>query len=122
MAILNCTPHTINIYASKDVIDLNDRHLHVVDSAEAQVVNPSGTVLSAKMTYTGEGYNIQREYVGVDPLPECADDDLIIVSALYATAVKELGGDTSKLRTVYGTVYDKADDRKVIGCIGLCRV
>lgn len=122
MKILNCTPHTINIYSVKDVVDVNDRHLHITDGAEAQVINPSGTVLSAKMVYEGEGYDVQRKYVGVDPAPECEDGDLIIVSALYASAVKELGGDTSKLRTVYGTVYDKADDRKVIGCIGLCRV
>lgn len=122
MTILNCTPHAINIFSKNDVVDLNDRHLHVVENSEAQVINPSGTILSAKMVYEGEGYDVQRKYVGVDPVPECADDDLIIVSALYATAVKELGGDTSKLRTVYGTVYDKDDDRKVIGCIGLCRI
>ena len=120
--IINCTPHVINLFSTKDVVNMNDRHLHVVDGAEALEVAPSGTILNAKMAYTGEGFNVQREYVGVDTLPECEEGDLIVVSALYATAVKELGGDVTKLRTVYGAVYDKDDDRKIIGCIGLCKV
>ena len=120
--IINCTPHVINLFSTKDVVNMNDRHLHVVDGAEALEVAPSGTILNAKMAYTGEGFNVQREYVGVDTLPECKEGDLIVVSALYATAVKELGGDVTKLRTVYGAVYDKDDDRKIIGCIGLCKV
>jgi len=45
--------------------------------------------------------------------------DLYVVSALYASAVRAQGGDTSKLYTVADPVYTE-DGRTVLGCRGIC--
>lgn len=120
MRIRNYTPHDINIYTKDDIEDLSARHLKLKANVVPVTIKSEG-VLNAKMSYKGEGYNVTRIYEGVDPLPtDLEPGDLVIVSALYASAVKELNGYTVPLRTVYGAVYDEADH--ICGCIGLCRV
>jgi hypothetical protein len=56
-------------------------------------------------------------FTGYDSLPE--GYDLYVVSNLYRSAVKELGGDTSLLATVDGTVYESAENPKPIGILRL---
>lgn len=120
MRIRNYTPHDINIYTKEDIEDLSARHLKLKTNAVPVTIKSEG-VLNAKMSYKGEGFNVTRIYEGVDSLPDDLEPgDLVIVSALYASAVKELNGYTVPLRTVYGAVYDEADH--ICGCIGLCRI
>ncbi len=57
------------------------------------------------------------QFLSYDPMPE--GYDIIIVSNLYRSAVKELGGDTSRLATVDGVVYQSESDMRPCGCLSL---
>ena len=45
--------------------------------------------------------------------------DIVVVSNMYRSAVKELGGSTSKLATVSGTVYSDESAVRPCGCLRL---
>jgi hypothetical protein len=51
-----------------------------------------------------------------DPIP---DGDIVVVSQIFRSAVKELGGNTSRLATVDGTVYKSPLDLRPCGCTAL---
>jgi len=51
-----------------------------------------------------------------DPIPQA---DIVIVSNLFRSAVKELGSDTSRLATVDGVVYKDGQDLRPCGCTAL---
>lgn len=55
----------------------------------------------------------------VDPIPSTEECDFCIVSAMYASACKALGMDTSRLLTMGGTVV--GDDGKILGTVGFNR-
>lgn len=59
------------------------------------------------------------EWESADPLPGPDECDYAVVSAVYLTACKALGRDTSRLLTVGGTVVDESG--KVIGAAWLNR-
>lgn len=121
--IYNGTPHAINIVTGA-VFKAEIRKYVIPEGKEVTVVAsiPSDGVLSAKID-TVELPEIDgipvfgKAIVGCDPLPE--GYDLYVVSALYASAVRAQGGDTSKLYTVADPVYTE-DGRTVLGCRGIC--
>lgn len=59
------------------------------------------------------------EWESADPIPSPDECDYAVVSAMYVTACKALGWDTSRLLTVGGTVVDESG--KVIGAAWLNR-
>lgn len=119
--ILNCTPHAIQQYADKDVDFANPRRLHLVDEAHAvpkREWGPSGFVANATKEEAGGDLSFKFRYKDVTELPD--GFDLYIVSFPYLDACRHLGKDISKLRTIYGAIYDRETDRITIGCRGLC--
>lgn len=59
------------------------------------------------------------EWEFADPLPSRSECDYAVVSAMYVTACKALGRDTSRLLTVGGTVVDESGN--VVGAVWLNR-
>lgn len=121
--IYNGTPHAINIVTGA-VFKAEIRKYVIPEGKEVTVVAsiPSDGVLSAKIDTVDlpdiDGIPVYgKSIVGCDPLPE--GYDLYIVSALYASAVRAQGGDTSKLYTVADPVYTE-DGRTILGCRGIC--
>ena len=122
--IFNGTQHQINIF-SLDQCDQSDaRKLIVLEGEMPSTIIAAGTNLNcAKENLpapAGEfGFNVKGAVVFTahDPLPE--GYDIYIVSNLYRSAVKELGGDTSKLATVDGVVYQDVNNPRPCGCLGL---
>ncbi|NLZ54040.1 MAG: hypothetical protein GX892_13025 [Thermoanaerobacteraceae bacterium] len=119
--VYNGTPHSINIIEGA-IFDPSIRKY--VARGEVTMVTsiPSNGVLSAKIDTVNlpdiDGIPVYgKAIVGCDPLPE--GYDLYIVSALYASAVRAQGGDTSKLYTVADPVYTE-DGRTILGCRGIC--
>lgn len=122
--IYNGTPHAINIVTGA-VFKPEIRKFVVPDGIEVTVVAsiPSDGVLSAKIDTVelpeidGSIPVFGKAIVGCDPLPE--GYDIYIVSALYASAMRQMGEDTSKLYTVADPVYTE-DGKTILGCRGIC--
>jgi len=120
--IFNGTPHDINIIDGSR-FDPSIRK-YVAAGKEVTMVTsiPSNGILSAVIE-TAEMEPINgipvygKKITGIDPLPE--GYDIYVVSALYASAMRQLGGDTSKLYTVADPVYSE-DGRTILGCRGIC--
>jgi len=119
----NGTPHPINIITNA-VYDTDIRKYVVADSAQPQIAAsiPSNGMLSATIiTVEDEPINgipvYSKQITGCDPLP--SGYDIYIVSALYVSAARACGMDTSKLYTVADPVYS-ADGRTVLGSRGIC--
>jgi hypothetical protein len=112
--IYNGTQHEINFFQEHQCDTTDPRKLIVLDGEQPFHTIPGGTNLNCVRTnktaptidvpFTVKG---AVEFTHYDPLPE--GYDIYIVSNLYRSAVKELGGDTSKLATVCDTVYSKND-------------
>ena len=126
--IFNYTPHTINI-VSESVFNPSVRKYEApADSIPAASI-PSNGMLSAKMA-TEEGNPVNgiptfvKKVVGCDPLPaEVGQDDIVVVSALYATAYRQVNGDDKRIYTVADPVYtpdDGSGKATIIGCRGIC--
>jgi hypothetical protein len=123
MKIFNGTPHPINI-VSNGVFATDIRKYIIPDGQEPQIVAniPSDSVLSAKIDTVrldnfGDIPVFSKTVSGCDTLPD--GYDIYIVSALYVSAARACGMDTSKLYTVADPVYS-ADGRTVLGCRGIC--
>ncbi|MBD2201639.1 hypothetical protein H6G33_09800 [Calothrix sp. FACHB-1219] len=123
--IYNGTQHTINIFSKEDTIAVQGgRKLILKEEAVPIKIILAGTNLNAQ-TGNLPAPSLDTDiplYGGVtftshDPLPE--GYDIYIVSNLFRSAVKELGGDTSRLATVFGTVYASEEDMRPCGCLGL---
>ena len=129
--LYNGTQHSINIYSIDDTTAIeNGRKLILNEGAVPLVVVPSGKNLncvksnSPAPTFEVEGLPSSSvkgavNFTSYDPLPEEALGKVVIVSNLYRSAVKELGGDTSMFATVDGVVYLSAEDKRPCGCLGL---
>lgn len=121
--IYNGTPHPINIVANSEYRD-DIRKYVVPEGTEPKIVAsvPSDSILSAQIE-TVESEPITgipvfgKSIVGCDPLPDFYD--IYIVSALYASAARTAGIDTSKPYTVADPVYS-ADGRTILGSRGIC--
>ena len=124
-SIYNATPHQITFFSADDCTAIqNGRKLVLNDGAQPLYVVPCGApvnctkenlpapAIESSVPLTGAVV-----FTGYDTLPE--GYDLYIVSNLYRSAVKELGGDTSKLATVDGTVYESESNPKPVGILRL---
>jgi len=125
MKIYNGTQHQINFYNLEQCDQSNPRKLIVLEGQVPVETIEAGTNLNcvkgnAQLT---QKYNLPFKvngaivFISHDLLPE--GYDLYVVSNLYRSAVKELGGDTSKLATVDGVVYQSVDNPRPCGCLGL---
>lgn len=131
VAIYNGTQHEINIFALADTTAIEDgRKLVLKEGALPLVIIPSGKNLNCvKSNSEAPSFEVEGlppssikgavNFVSYQPLPTEAEGKVVIVSNLYRSAVKELGGDTSLFATVDGVVYLSAEDKKPCGCLGL---
>lgn len=120
--VLNMTAHPICIYADEQIEDLKARKLHLIDEActPEKVYEASGLLATAdRREYDGGIFDFTFEYSNVSELPD--GYDYYIVSKMYLDACVALGRDTSKLRTIYGSITDKATEKVVLGCRRLCK-
>lgn len=120
MRIFNGTTHNISFFHPEDTEAIQGgRKLIVKDGAKPFLTIPAGENLNAQkgnLPSPAIASEIPLKgavtFTGYDPIPE--GYDLIVCSNLYRSAVKELGGDTSRLATVDGAVYE--DETAVRPC------
>ncbi len=130
LKIFNGTEHEINIYNPADAMPSQSasRKLIVKDSAIPITTIPGGRNLNCTTANAELPNHLKNtalplqgalQFVNHDPIPE--DFDLVFVSSLYRSAVKELGGDTSRLVTVdsKGAVYINEAVLRPCGCTKL---
>lgn len=124
MNVFNGTAHQINIYALGQCDQSDPRKLIVLEGESPLHTIEGGVNLNAQKGNlpAPEGdfpFPVAGAvaFMGHDPLPE--GYDVYIVSNLYRSAVKELGGDTSRLATVNGVVYSDPANPRPCGCLGL---
>ena len=124
MDIFNGTAHQINIFSLESCDQTDPRKLMVKEGEYPTTIIAAGTNLNCvKQNLPAPegdfGFPVKGAVVFVshDPLPE--GYDIYIVSNLFRSAVKELGGDTSKLATVDGVVYNNPENPRPCGCLGL---
>lgn len=131
IGIYNGTQHSINIYSINDTYPIQGgRKLVLKEGAAPIAIIPPGTNLNCVKanadapTFEVEGLPSSVikgavNFVSCDPLPEEAIGKIVVVSNLYRSAYKELGGNSNLLATVDGTVYESSDAIKPCGCLGL---
>ena len=118
---INGTPHEITLYFESDcTFDSSTRKLVLNENAIPLFKIPAGKALNAK-TQVRELDNSEFpflkgavEFVEADSLP--GEDEIVIVSNLYRSALKDLGISTQRLATVGGTVYASVDNPRPVGC------
>lgn len=108
MNIINMTPHTINIFNAA--------------GEEVMKVPSSGEIarLSVKRVKTAEVDGVEfyaTEFGEPSPLPEMASDVIYIVSALYASGLREKVG--SRPDVFIPGEGKRNEAGQVVGCIGL---
>lgn len=122
VAFFNGTPHAINLIAGAVFDPLIRKAKGGEEIAE---IPSSGILLSAKLStspteYLGKGVTIAQQVVkSCDELPdEAKEADYIIVSALYASAYRQLHGeDGTPLVTIRDLVVAE-DGKTPRGCAG----
>jgi hypothetical protein len=121
----NGTQHEINIYSFLDCDSVqNGRKLVLKAGVTPVAIIPAGNNLNAvkgNLPAPELETDIPVKGAVVFTSYEAAPEgfEVYIVSNLYRSAVKELGGDTSKLATVDGVVYASEADMKPCGCTAL---
>lgn len=123
--IRNLTPHDVNIINNSEFSPEIRKYVYR-EGSTPNITIPSEGMLNAKInTIPGPEIDgiptFKKEIVGCDPLPELGPDDYVIVSALYASAVRATGGDTSKLLLVADPVMTP-DGKTFLGCRGLAPI
>lgn len=120
--LINCCAHPVSVFAGT-VYDPQAGKSR--GGTEILRLQPSGIVATATSAVEAlpcmevDGVFVptcRRSFVKVTDLPE---NELCVVSSVYANAAKELGLDTSRLLTPYGNVIN--EDGKIVGCTGLVR-
>ena len=117
MTIFNYTPHPLTIVQEPYLYD---------SSIRKYTTNLANLSIAAKIeTVSGEPVNgiptFIKKVTGCDPLPEdVGDDDIVVVSALYASAYRQVHGDDARLYTVADPVYNEDDPRMILGSRGIC--
>lgn len=128
MEIYNGTQHTINFYRAEDTVAVQEgRKLVIKDGAKPITVIPGGKNLNAtKTNLPTPNFDVNNiplkgavVFQSYDPIPSEALNKIVIVSNLYRSAVKELGGDTTLLATVDGAVYSDESAVRPCGCLAL---
>ena len=125
MRIYNGTAHKICIYSLDQCDQTDPRKLIILPEQNPVFEIEAGTNLNcvkvnAPLTGVGDfPFPVKGavSFSSYDPLPE--GYDLYVVSNLYRSAVVELGGNTAKLATVDGVVYENRENPRPCGCLGL---
>lgn len=123
----NGTPHSINLVSG--AVYRQDIRKHV-GGEEIAVIPPSGILLSARLAtvpcfYLGGGVEVARQVaVACDELPEAAlGADLVVVSAMYATAYRQLHPQSKvRLATIRDLVVESVENPRPVGCRGFAFV
>lgn len=124
MTIFNATPHMITIITNA-TFDASIRKWVCAEEPEVTAKVESTGMLSAKINSVdsepiGNIPVFSKAVVGCDPLPaEMTDEDIIVVSALYASAYRKVYGDDNRLYTVADPVYT-TDGKTILGSRGIC--
>lgn len=125
--IINMTPHSINVISPDDVtFDSSIRKWTAPADTTPVASIPSSGILNAKIdTVPGDPIDgiptFVKNIVGCDPLPTLGPDDFVIVSALFASAFRAMGGDCSRLLLVADPVMS-SDGKTFVGCRGLAPI
>ena len=127
LKIFNGTQHAITIYSIEDTVSVqNGRKLVLKEGAAPILQLPPGINLNAVKGNSELPEHLREteiplkggvRFLSYDSIPE--GYDIVIVSNLYRSAVKELGHDTSKLATVNGLVYMSETEMRPCGCTAL---
>lgn len=135
MKFINLTPHSIVIIRREDV-EFDSAIRKYTANADCKCIAeiPSSGVASAKILTDVSSAKIliesaefiydvptfRKTITDCDPLPVHDPDDIIIVSALYATAFRKVHPDSDvRLYTISDPVYSQ-DGRTILGCLGIC--
>ena len=124
MAIVNNTPHPVNVIAPKDThFDATIRKWVADADVKPILVIPSSGVLNAKISTISsdpvDGIPVFDKHIdGCDPLPD--DGNVHVVSALFASAAAKCGMDTSRIMLVADPVMTP-DGKTFLGCRGLTK-
>ena len=123
--IINMTPHPVNIITNS-TFDASIRKWVAPSDTAPTVTIPSTGVLNAKIATIdadpiGDIPIFTKSITGCDPLPDLGDGDFVIVSALFATAFRAMGGDCSRILLVADPVMTP-DGKTFLGCRGLTPV
>lgn len=126
MRVWNATPHSIRIMPASAVTFNPEirKWIAEADTEPVSVIESTG-MLSAKIDAVdadpiSDIPVFDKKVVGCDPLPDgMTGEDIIIVSALYATAYKRTYGDDTRLYTIADPVYT-SDGRTILGSRGIC--
>jgi len=130
MNILNCTPHSISIYPESAFINLvqvNPTTLIADAVDESQRIAYFGSVGNARISTNVspyyEVYGIQfvkTEYGQFTGIPECEEDDLIIVSLpTQSMALASNHYLANRMVSPYKVVRLSSNTSTVLGCMGL---
>jgi hypothetical protein len=126
--IFNATEHEIVFYSEDDVYPAsNGRKFILKERARPIAVIPAGIALNCKKTnlpapaFSAGDVPLKGAVVfeSCDPLPPDAEGKIVVVSAMYRAACKELGLPTDMLATIDIPVYASQDDIRPVGCLGL---
>ena len=132
MRIWNFTRHAINII--EDCAFNPKLRKYVYTGGEGKYIIKkaltSDGILNAKIGVSDKPAKVidgmpvwEKSIKGIDNIPdEVADDDIIVVSALYAAACSMCSGKDYRLYTVSDPVYieDTDGNFKIVGCRGIC--
>lgn len=120
MTIFNGTPHPIHII--KGAVFKAEIRKYIGGKIVTTI--PSNGMLSAEIYTNSLGtYNdipvFNKGILGCDPLP--VGYDVIIVSQLYASALRASGELSNNVYTVADPVYSE-DGKSFMGCLGICQL
>ena len=121
--IFNGTPHSINIINPTSCVFNPSIRKWTSENPEILKSIHSDGILNAKLesiqisTIIEDIPTFDKKIVDCDDIP---DAEFIIVSALFFSAARVCGKDTSRLFTVADPVYSP-DGRTIIGSLGICR-
>jgi hypothetical protein len=122
--IFNGTAHEIRLFSLEQTDQSNPRKLILKEGEQPMFIIAPGTNLNCqKKNLPAPEGDFDFPVKGVvtflshDPLPK--GYDIYVVSNLFRSAVKELGGSTDDLATVDGVVYDDPTNTRPCGCLGL---
>lgn len=121
LKVINCCPHTVSVITGSifdPAIGKNRGGTVVIQFPASGFVATAKSSVDLLPSLVLDGISIpfcKRSFSKLSELPK--GYDCYIVSSVYAQAAKELGMDTSRYLTPYGTVI--GEDGTVTGCIGL---
>ena len=122
MTIKNFTPHEINILSGATFSQKDRKYVVDHTTQVVKVIKPEGTLLSVQQINEDkdpiDGIPTKRMEFGSDLLHP--SDCYCIVSAMYVSACRQHGVDTSNLLTIGDGVYDP-ESMKPVGTLNLNR-